>query len=135
MSDAAEVRARALLSSVVSPEDFRAYSQLGFFSVPGRGDPASGYAYLVYPYRPLIAYETASGSLLSELCVRFADSGERLPPADDVLAKWVAIHGRERELAAGARIGAPGRQVDPGQARRDLARLRELGGAIDSPAR
>ena len=128
MSAAAEQRARELLRSVISAEDFRAYEQLGFISVPGRGDAGSGYGYVVYPYRPLIAYETATGRLLCELCVRFGDDGQRLPAADDVLAKWFAIHGRERELAANARIDPPGHQVDPEQARRDLVRLRELAG-------
>ncbi len=98
-------------------------SELGYFSVAGRGDPGSGYAYLVYPQRPLVAYETATGALLSEYCVRFRDDGERLPDADDVLAKWLALHGRERELIATANVGRPGRQVDPAHARRDIARL------------
>lgn len=128
MSSGAEQRARELLRSFVSAEDYRAYSQLGFISVPGRGDAASGYAYVVYPFRPLVAYETATGRLLSELCVRFEDGDRRLPAADDVLAKWIAIHGRERELAASAKIDRPGHQVDPAQARRDLGRLRQLAG-------
>ena len=122
--DAAERRARDLLRSVVSAEDFRAYEELGFISVPGRGDTASGYAYLLYPHRPLVAYETAGGRLLSEYCVRFEDDGERLPDADDVLAKWIAVHGREHELIATANLNRPGHQVDPGHVSRDLARLR-----------
>ena len=108
-------------------EEFAAYERLGFFSVPGRGDPASGYAYLVYPHRPLVAYETLTGRLLSEYCVRFRDDGVRLPDADDVLAKWLALHGRERELIATANVNPPGHQVDPDHVRRDLALLR--GGA------
>ena len=123
----AERRARELLRSASPPADFDAYERLGFFSVPGRGDPASGYAYLVYPHRPLVAYETATGRLLSEYCVRFRDDGERLPDADDVLAKWLALHGRERELIATANIHPPGRQVDPDHVRRDLARLARAG--------
>ena len=58
---AAERRARELMRSVVPDEDWRAYEELGFVSVAGRGDPDSGYAYLVYPHRPLVAYETATG--------------------------------------------------------------------------
>jgi hypothetical protein len=119
----AEARARELLRSVVSDDDWRAYEELGFISFPGRGDPDSGYAYLVYPQRPLVAYETATGRLLAEYCARFRDEGERLPDADDVLAKWLALQGRERELIATANVDPPGHQLDPGHVRRDLARL------------
>jgi hypothetical protein len=123
----AERRARELLRSVVSAEEYDMYAELGFLSVPG-ADP--GYAYLVYPHRPILAYDTASGELLSEYCVGFPDRsepalGERLPDADDVLAKWISLRGSERRLIAAANMHAPGRQVDPGQARRDLMRLRE----------
>jgi hypothetical protein len=121
--DRVERRARALLRTTLAEEDFAAYERLGFLSVPGRGDPASGYAYLVYPHRPLVAYETLTGRLLSEYCVRFRDDGGRLPDADDVLAKWLALHGRERELIATANVNPPGHQVDPAHVRRDLARL------------
>jgi hypothetical protein len=120
---AAERRARELLRGVIGDEDCRAYEELGFISVPGRGDPASGYAYLVYPHRPLVAYETATGRLLSEYCVGFRDDGERLPDADDVLAKWIALRGGEHELIFAANHNRPGHQVDPGHLRRDLARL------------
>jgi hypothetical protein len=119
-----EAKARELMRSVLSDEDFRTYEELGFISVPGRGDPASGYAYLVYPHRPLVAYETATERLLTEYCVRFEDAGERLPDADDVLAKWIAISGGERELAATANVDPPGHQIDPAHVRRDLDRLR-----------
>ena len=121
--DGPERRARELLRDAVGEGEYRAYEELGYFSVAGSGDPGSGYAYLVYPQRPLVAYETATGALLSEYCVRFRDDGERLPDADDVLAKWLALHGRERELIAAANVGRPGRQVDPAHARRDIARL------------
>jgi hypothetical protein len=123
MSAVVEARARELMRSVVSPEDFRAYEELGFISVPGRGDPRSGYAYLVYPHRPLVAYETATGRLLTEYCVRFEDAGERLPDADDVLAKWIAISGGEQELIETANLDPPGKQIDPAHLHRDLARL------------
>ena len=134
--DAAERRARELLRDAVGEGKYRAYEELGYFSVAGRGDPNSGYAYLVYPHRPLIAYETETGALLSEYCVRFRDDGERLPDADDVLAKWMALKGRERELIATANVDRPGRQVDPVHARRDIRRLArwlELRAPIASP--
>jgi hypothetical protein len=138
----AERKARDLLRSVVSAEDFDAYEELGFLSVGGvprvAGEP-NGYAYLVYPHRPIVAYDTATGEPLNEYCVSFCDSsepalGERLPAADDVLAKWMALHGRERELIATANMHVPGRQVDPGQVRRDLVRLREWRAARDRAA-
>jgi hypothetical protein len=126
----AERKARQLLRDVVSAEEFEAYDELGFLSVPGGGDPESGYAYLIYPHRPIVAYDPVAGAPLNEYCVAFPDRsepslGERLPDADDVLAKWMALHGGERELIATANMHVPGRQVDPGQVRRDLARLRD----------
>jgi hypothetical protein len=135
--EGAERRARELLRAALAAEDFDAYDRLGFLSVPGRGDPGSGYAYLVYPHRPLIAYETRTGRLLSEYCVRFRDDDGRLPDADDVLAKWLALHGRERELIATANLNPPGHQLDPDHVRRDLARLAEWRASrhLDSAAR
>ncbi len=122
----AERKARELMRSVVSPEEFAMYCELGFLTVAGADER---YAYLVYPHRPIIAYDTATGELLSEYCVGFPDRtdpgiGERLPDADDVLAKWMSLRGAERDLIAEANMHAPGRQVDPGHARRDLRRLR-----------
>ena len=70
--DAAETRARELLRSVVSPDEFELYERLGFLSVAGRNPD---YAWLVYPYRPLVAYDTATGELLTEYCVRFCRRG------------------------------------------------------------
>jgi hypothetical protein len=123
----AERKARELLRAVVSAEEYEMYVELGFLTVAGADDR---YAYLVYPHRPILAFDTASDELLSEYCVGFPDRsdpalGERLPDADDVLAKWMSLRGSERELIAEANMHAPGRQVDPGNARRDLRRLRE----------
>jgi hypothetical protein len=100
------------------------YEQLGFISVDGRGD---GYAYLVYPHRPIVAYVPSSGRILSEYCVRFEDAAAPdtpLPDADDVLAKWMSLRGGERELISTANLDAPGRQLDPSQVERDLKLLR-----------
>jgi hypothetical protein len=123
----AESRARELLRAVVSPSDYAMYVELGFIAVEG-GD--GGYGYLLYPHRPIVAYDAGSGELLNEYCVAFPDRSEsalshRLPDADDVLAKWMSLHAGERELIATANMHVPGRQVDPGQVRRDLIRLRE----------
>ena len=125
----AEVRARELLRSVVSAPEYSMYAELGFIAVNGSSGE-SGYAYLLYPHRPIVAYDTDTGELLSEYCVAFPDRSEpplnqRLPGADDVLAKWMSLRAGERELISVANMHVPGRQVDPDQVRRDLIRLRE----------
>jgi hypothetical protein len=91
---------------------------------------APRYAYLVYPHKPILAYEPRSRRLLSEYCVEFPDlsdavTGSRLPDSDDVLAKWMALTGDEGRLLRDANMHLPGRQLDPGRVRRDLWRLEE----------
>ena len=115
------------------------YERLGFLSVEDEGGE---YGYLIYPQRPIVGYDARSGEPLSEYCVRFRDgsdpeAGERLPDADDVLAKWLALQGRERELIATANLNPPGHQLDPDHVRRDLARLAEWRASrhLDSAAR
>jgi hypothetical protein len=86
------------------------------------------YAYLLYPHKPIVAYVPQTGALLNEYCVAFPDEtrpygSARLPDADDVLAKWMALTADERRLIADANMHLPGRQVDPQQVREDLARL------------
>jgi hypothetical protein len=86
------------------------------------------YAYLLYPHKPIVAYVPQTGGLLNEYCVAFPDEtrpygSARLPDADDVLAKWMALTADERRLIADANMHLPGRQVDPRQVREDLARL------------
>ena len=105
------------------------YAELGFIAVSG-AQREDAYGYLLYPHRPIVAYDTETGELLNEYCVAFPDrsdpaAGQRLPDADDVLAKWMSLRAGERELISVANMHVPGRQVDPGQVRRDLARLRE----------
>jgi hypothetical protein len=126
----AERRARELLRSVVGSEAFEMYRALGFLHLEGGAGTGSGYGYLIYPHRPIVAYEARSGELLNEYCVGFPDrsdpgAGTRLPDSDDVLAKWMALRGDERTLIEDANMHLPGRQVDPSQVRRDLRRLRE----------
>jgi hypothetical protein len=121
--DAAERRARELLRAVVGPREYESYERLGFISIAG-SNPR--YAYLVYPYRPLVAYDTETGEPLCEYCVAFLDDSRRLPPADDVLAKWMALSGGERGLIAEANHDPAGHQVDPAHARRDIARFEAL---------
>jgi hypothetical protein len=142
----AEQRARQLLQSCVNEEEWSMYRDLGFIRVwggmarvPRRArmgdDPRAGapYAYLVYPHKPIVAYLPQTRELLNEYCVEFPDEtrpygSSRLPDSDDVLAKWMALHGDERRLIEDANMHLPGRQVDPGQVRRDLRRLREWEG-------
>ncbi len=133
----AERRAQALLRSCVNPEEWAMYTDLGFIAVRGRvviapsgGTPqglaAPGYAYLIYAYRPIVAYVPQTGRLLGEYCIAFRDSehaADRLPPSDDVLAKWLALVADERELIANANLHPAGRQLDPGRVRRDLGAL------------
>lgn len=128
----AERKARELLRGSVGPEEYEMYERLGFLRVLGRGSDGTpnGYGYLIYPHRPIVAYDSETGRPLSEYCVGFPDRGERaygsrLPDADDVLAKWMSLHGDERKLITDANMHLPGRQVDPEQVRRDLRRLRE----------
>jgi hypothetical protein len=128
----AEQRARALLRSCVHEEDWAMYRDLGFLRVWGalgeRQGEQTSYAYLIYPHKPIVAYLPADNELLSEYCVEFPDNtrpygSARLPDADDVLAKWMALTADERRLVGEANMHLPGRQVDPDRVRRDLIRL------------
>jgi hypothetical protein len=133
----AEQRARELLRSCVNDEEWAMYRDLGFIRVAGRharresdrgGEP--GYAYLVYPHKPIVAYVPASGQLLTEYCVEFpdlagGDGRARLPASDDVLAKWMALTSDEDRVIRRANMHLVGRQLDPARLRRDLWRLAE----------
>ena len=128
----AERKARELLRSVVGEEHYAMYRDLGFIRASGGGS-GSGYGYLIYPQRPIVAFEERSGEPLNEYCVVFPElgpdsDGERLPDADDVLAKWMALSGDERRLIGDANMHAPGKQLDPALVRRDLLRMREWEG-------
>jgi hypothetical protein len=123
----AEQRARELLRSAAGEDAYEMYERFGLLAVEGLGD---GYGYLIYPQRPIVAYDAVSGELLSEYCVRFRDgsepeSGERLPDADDVLAKWMALRADEHELIGTANVHPLGRQLDPAMVRRDLTAVRQ----------
>ncbi len=123
----AEQRARDLLRSCVNEEEWSMYSELGFLRVQG-GLVQDGCAYLVYPHKPILAYVPESGLIVGEYCVEFPDhtrpyGSARLPDADDVLAKWIALTADERGLIEQANMHLPGRQIRLAKARRDLARL------------
>jgi hypothetical protein len=131
----AERRAEQLLLSVLGQDAHEAYRALGFLHSYGPDEDGNGpsYGYLIYPHKPIVRYDVRSGELLSEHCVAFPDRtgnefGERLPDADDVLAKWMALRGDERGLIDAANMHLPGRQLDPGHVRRDLVRLSEWTG-------
>jgi hypothetical protein len=127
----AEQTARELLRSCVSEDEWAMYRELGLIRVWGRYPRAHAggeYAYLIYPHKPIVAYEPQTGRLLGEHCVTFPDEtrpygSSRLPDSDDVLAKWMALTGDERRLIGEANMHMPGRQVDPAQITRDLWRL------------
>jgi hypothetical protein len=129
----AEQRARELLRSCVEPREWEMYRDLGFLRVwggLGEREHAAGasYAYLIYPHRPIVAYVPQTGALLNEYCVAFLDHSRpygsaRLPDADDVLAKWIALTADERCVIEEANMHLPGRQLDPERVRRDLTRL------------
>ena len=138
---AAEERAEDLLGSVVGDHALAAYRVLGFLHAFGGSeeDGMPGYGYLIYPHRPIVSFNTRNGEPLNELCVRFPDrteegAPERLPDADDVLAKWMALRGDELALLAEANIDRPGTQIDPAQARRDILRLQEWISPSDASA-
>jgi hypothetical protein len=138
----AEQRARELLKSCVSDEEWGMYRDLGFIRVWGglANGPSQGataptqagapYAYLIYPHRPIVAYLPQTRELLNEYCVAFPDAtrpfgSARLPDSDDVLAKWMALTSDERGFIGEANMHPPGRLVDPKHVRRDLWRLAE----------
>jgi hypothetical protein len=121
----AEERARQLLRSTAGEEALEMYERLGFLCVE---DDGGEYGYLIYPQRPIVGYDARNGELLSEYCVRFRDgsdpeAGERLPDADDVLAKWLALRMDESHTLRTANVHPLGRQLDPAMVRRDLAAL------------
>jgi hypothetical protein len=126
----AEHRARELMRSVVADDEYDMYVELGFIRVLATNDDEpGGYGYLIYPQRPIVAYDTETAELLNEYCVGFPDRTEplddrRLPNADDVLAKWMALRADEHGLIEDANMHLPGRQLDPAHIRRDLERLR-----------
>lgn len=131
----AEHRARELLRSCIEEEDWEMYRDLGFLRVwgsdgsgMGAGHGVAPYAYLIYPHKPIVAYVPRSSRLLSEYCVDFPDDerpygNARLPPSDDVLAKWMALTADERRLIENANLHLAGRQHDPDAVRADIAAL------------
>jgi hypothetical protein len=135
----AERRAERLLGHVVGVEALEAYRALGFLHLFGGGSGDHAYGYLIYPHKPIVSFDTTTGELLNEHCVSFPDreepaGGGRLPAADDVLAKWLALRADEHALVNEANMHLPGRQLDPDHVRRDIARLSEWTGGTATAA-
>jgi hypothetical protein len=123
----AEKRARELLRSCVNEEEWAMYRDLGFIRVWTAGLGGDG-AYLLYPHLPIIAYQPKTRRLVGEYCITFEDPSRpygsgRLPDADDVLAKWMALRGDEDAVVSMANMHLPGRQVPIDRLQRDLGRL------------
>jgi len=131
----AERRSLELLRSVVNPDEWRMYRELGFICVagrraargaPGRGGPAR-YRYLIYPHLPVVALLPRSLAPVREYCVQFPERGAGgtplLPEGDDVLAKWMTLRADEDRLLSYANVGNAGCQVPLSRIERDLKRL------------
>ncbi len=129
----AERRSLDLLRSVVNPEEWEMYRDLGFICVAGRrrGRDALApprYRYLIYPHLPVVALLPRSLAPVREYCVRFPErSGDGaarpLPAGDDMLAKWMTLRADEQRLLAFANVGGAGCQVPLSRIARDLGRL------------
>lgn len=128
---AAERRSLELLRSVVNPDEWAMFEELGFICVTGRragrGPGAlPRHRYLIYPHLPLVALLPRSLAPVREYCVQFPERGGRpeLPTGDDVLAKWMTLRADEDRLLRYANVSSPGCQIPLGQIHRDIARLR-----------
>lgn len=152
----AERRSRELLRSVINPDEWQMFEDLGFICVTGRrrprrgADPRPRHRYLIYPHLPVIALLPRSMAPVREYCVRFPDrsgvTGSGLLPAgDDVLAKWMTLRADEDRLLSFANVAGAGSQVPLGRIERDLARLERwtarraaqngAGGSVLAPSR
>lgn len=143
----AERRSLDLLRSVVNPDEWEQFRDLGFICVTGhrrsRGDGPPRYRYLIYPHLPVVALLPRSMAPVREYCVQFPERTERgsrlLPVGDDVLAKWMTLRADEDRLLAFANVGGPGCQVPLSRIEQDLRRLerwratRAQKGVGDSP--
>jgi hypothetical protein len=129
----AERRSLDLLRSVVNPDEWEMFRELGFICVTGRRprrdpDGPPRYRYLIYPHLPVVALLPRSLAPVREYCVQFperAGSGATrlLPTGDDVLAKWMTLRADEDRLLAYANVGGAGCQVPLSRIERDLRRL------------
>jgi hypothetical protein len=129
----AERRSLDLLRSVVNPEEWEMFRDLGFICVAGRRrdrDPLDPprYRYLIYPHLPVVALLPRSLAPVREYCVQFPDRSvggpaRALPAGDDMLAKWMTLRADEQRLLAFANVAGAGCQVPLSRIARDLGRL------------
>lgn len=133
---AAEQRSLELLRSVVNPEEWEMFRELGFICVTGRsrargrhgGEGPPRHRYLIYPHLPVVALLPRSMAPVREYCVVFPERRDPgapglLPAGDDVLAKWMTLLADEERLLSFANVGGAGCQVPLSRIERDLARL------------
>jgi hypothetical protein len=132
----AEERSLELLRSVINPEEWDMFTELGFICVTGkrgkratrRGFSLPRYRYLIYPHLPLVALLPRSMAPVREYCVQFPDltvdsQAPTLPKGDDVLAKWMTLRADEDRLLSFANVCNAGCQIPLSQIERDLKRL------------
>lgn len=133
----AERRSLELLRSVINPDEWQMYRDLGFICVTGRrrargaragAEAAPRHRYLIYPHLPVVALLPRSMAPVREYCVQFPDrtgpdGPAPLPAGDDVLAKWMTLLADEERLLSFANVAGAGCQVPLGRIERDLARL------------
>lgn len=132
----AEQQARRMLEASTSAEEWEMYRELGVLRVWGgimSGPPQGGtratragapYAYLIYPFGPVVSYLPQTRELLGELTLGPRGRGDGPESeADDVLAKWLALSQEESATVAAADFQLPGHRTDPEQVRRDIWRL------------
>ncbi len=137
----AEQQARRLLEASTTTEDWEMYRELGVLRVWGNAPegPAQGgtratragapYAYLIYPFAPVVSYLPQTRDLLGELTDHACGGGRRhrsdapVSAAEDVLTKWLLLSEEEAASVHASDFQLPGHQHDPEQVRRDLWRL------------
>ena len=133
----ADRRSLDLLRSVVNPEEWQMFTELGFICVTGRRFRRDGreglprYRYLIYPHLPLVALLPRSMAPVREYCIQFPEAGAGrgetddglLPIGDDVLAKWMTVRADEDRLLSFANVCNAGCQIPLSQIERDLRRL------------
>ncbi len=135
-AERAEQRSLELLRSVINPEEWDMFTDLGFICVTGkrgrrasrRGFSLPRYRYLIYPHLPLVALLPRSMAPVREYCVQFPDMSlgaatPTLPKGDDVLAKWMTLRADEDRLLSFANVCNAGCQIPLSQIERDLKRL------------
>ena len=115
----AELKARELLRSVVGEQQYAMYRELGFIARLPAAAPDSGYGYLIYPHRPIVAFEQpqrrAAERVLRRLPGPAPSRGRRAAARRRRRARQMdgRCSGDERGLIGDANMHAPGQQLDP----------------------